>query len=104
MLQNDPLWLPPFHFNSDPDPAFQFDADPDLDPDSAFHFPKMIRICNTAKLVVFFFKMAMWQKIWPVFVFNCQIFMTVSTIDFFFPVTRNIPYYYDLGGDQDPDQ
>ncbi len=40
-LLNDPLWLPPFHFdvypdpdsvfhfNLDPDPAFHFDADPD---------------------------------------------------------------------------
>jgi hypothetical protein len=44
MLQNDPLWLPPFHF----------DANQDLDPDSAFHFPEMIRIRNTAKQVVFF--------------------------------------------------
>ncbi len=31
MLQNDPLKLPPFHFDADPypDPAFQFDADAD---------------------------------------------------------------------------
>jgi hypothetical protein len=34
MLQNDPLMLPPFHFDADPDPAFHFDADPD----PAFHF------------------------------------------------------------------
>ncbi len=34
MLQNDPLRLPPFHFDADPDPAFHFDADPD----PAFHF------------------------------------------------------------------
>ncbi len=25
--QNDPLRLPPFHFDADPDPAFHFDAD-----------------------------------------------------------------------------
>jgi hypothetical protein len=32
MLQNDPVRLPPFHFDADPDPdpAFKFDAD--LDP------------------------------------------------------------------------
>jgi hypothetical protein len=36
MLQNDPLGLPPFHFDADPDPAFNFDADSDPDPD--FHF------------------------------------------------------------------
>ncbi len=38
MLQNDPLRLPPFHFDADPDPdlAFHFDAHPD--PDPAFHF------------------------------------------------------------------
>jgi hypothetical protein len=29
MLQNDPLRLPTFHFDADPDPAFPFDADPD---------------------------------------------------------------------------
>jgi hypothetical protein len=46
MLQNDPLRVPPFHFdadldpdpafhfNADPDPAFHFDADPDVDPAS----------------------------------------------------------------------
>jgi hypothetical protein len=28
-LQNDPLRLPPFHFDADPDPAFHFDADRD---------------------------------------------------------------------------
>jgi hypothetical protein len=59
MFQNDPLKLPPFHFDADPDPAFHFDADPDTafhfdpDPDTAFHFngirmriqlPKMMRI------------------------------------------------------------
>jgi len=26
----------PHHFDADPDPAFHFDADPDLDPDPAF--------------------------------------------------------------------
>jgi hypothetical protein len=35
ILQNDPLRLPPFHFdanaNADPDPAFHFDADPNPD-------------------------------------------------------------------------
>ncbi len=36
MLQNDPLRLPTFHFDADPDLAFHFDADPD--PDPAFHF------------------------------------------------------------------
>jgi hypothetical protein len=34
MLQNDPLSLPPFHFDADSDHAFHFDADPDPD----FHF------------------------------------------------------------------
>ena len=34
MLQNNPLRLPPFHFDADPDPSFHFDADPAL----AFHF------------------------------------------------------------------
>jgi hypothetical protein len=29
MLQNDPVRLPPFHFDADPDPAFHFDADQD---------------------------------------------------------------------------
>jgi hypothetical protein len=31
MLQNEPLRLPPVHFDADPDPghAFHFDADPD---------------------------------------------------------------------------
>jgi hypothetical protein len=29
MLQNDPLSLPPFHFDTDPDPTFHSDADPD---------------------------------------------------------------------------
>jgi hypothetical protein len=29
MLQNDPLSLPPFHFDADPDPTFHSDADPD---------------------------------------------------------------------------
>jgi hypothetical protein len=47
MLQNDPLRLPPFHFDApDPDPTLHFDADPDpdpafnfaADPDQAFHF------------------------------------------------------------------
>jgi hypothetical protein len=43
MLRNDPLRLPPFHFDADPDPAFHFDADPDpsfhldADPDPTFH-------------------------------------------------------------------
>jgi hypothetical protein len=32
LLQNDPLRLPPFHFDADPDPACHFDAD--LDPAS----------------------------------------------------------------------
>jgi hypothetical protein len=27
MLQNDPLRLPPFYFDANPDPAFHFDAD-----------------------------------------------------------------------------
>jgi hypothetical protein len=48
MLQNYPLWLPPLHFDADPDPAFHFDADPayqvdadptfqlDADPDPSF--------------------------------------------------------------------
>jgi hypothetical protein len=41
MLQNDPLRLPPFHFDADPDPAFHCDADRDpachfdADPDPA---------------------------------------------------------------------
>jgi hypothetical protein len=39
MLQNDPLRLPSFHFDEDPDPAFHFDADPD----PALHF-EWIRI------------------------------------------------------------
>jgi hypothetical protein len=34
MLQNDPLRLKPFHFDSDPDPDFHFKADPD----PAFNF------------------------------------------------------------------
>ncbi len=42
MLQNDPLRLPPFHFDADPDPTFHFDADPEtafqFDADPAFHF------------------------------------------------------------------
>ncbi len=29
MLQNDPLRLPTFPFDADPDPAFHFDANPD---------------------------------------------------------------------------
>ncbi len=29
MLKNDPLRLPTFPFDADPDPAFLFDADPD---------------------------------------------------------------------------
>ncbi len=29
LLQNDPLRLPPFHLNVDPDPAFHFHVDPD---------------------------------------------------------------------------
>ncbi len=29
MLQNDPLWLPTFHFDADLDNDFHFDADPD---------------------------------------------------------------------------
>jgi hypothetical protein len=42
MPKNGPLRLPPFHFDKDPDPAFQSDADPhppdpasqnDADPD-----------------------------------------------------------------------
>ncbi len=41
MLQNDPLKLPPFHFDADSDPAYHFDADPvfhfDADPDPASH-------------------------------------------------------------------
>jgi hypothetical protein len=43
MLQNDPLRLPPFHFDADLDPAFT-----SMDPDPAFfHFdaiqlPKMM--------------------------------------------------------------
>jgi hypothetical protein len=49
MLQNDPLKLPPFHFDADPDPAFHFDADPDptfhcdADPDPTTHFFQMCR-------------------------------------------------------------
>jgi hypothetical protein len=38
MFQNDPLRLPPFHFDADPDPAFHFAADPDP------QLPKMMRI------------------------------------------------------------
>ncbi len=46
MLQNNPVRLPPFHFNADADPdqAFHSDADPehsfhfDGDLDPAFHF------------------------------------------------------------------
>jgi hypothetical protein len=69
MFPNNPLRLPPFHFDAvpdlDPDPAFQFDADPypdpafhfEADPDLTFHLdadpdplPKMMRIWirNTA--------------------------------------------------------
>jgi hypothetical protein len=33
MLQNDPISLAHFHFDTDPDPAFHFDEDPDLDMD-----------------------------------------------------------------------
>jgi hypothetical protein len=29
MLQTDPLRLPSFHFDADPDPAFHFEVDPD---------------------------------------------------------------------------
>jgi hypothetical protein len=31
MQKNDPLRLPPFRFDAEPDPAFYFDADPDPD-------------------------------------------------------------------------
>jgi hypothetical protein len=34
LIQNDPLRLPPFHFDADSDPAFPFDADTD----PAFHY------------------------------------------------------------------
>jgi hypothetical protein len=46
MLQNDPIKLPPFHFDSDPDPNpdFHFDADPE----PAFHFGVRVRIRSTA--------------------------------------------------------
>jgi hypothetical protein len=33
-LLSDPLSLPPFHFDADPDPAFRFDAEADPDPAS----------------------------------------------------------------------
>jgi len=57
-IQNDPLRLPPFHFDADPDPSFPFDPDPD----PAFHFDAdpdpasqkcwgRIQIRNTAYLV-----------------------------------------------------
>jgi hypothetical protein len=29
MLRNDPIRLPPFHFDANPDPAFHFEANPD---------------------------------------------------------------------------
>ncbi len=29
MIENDPLKVPPFHFDAEPDPAFHFDADAD---------------------------------------------------------------------------
>jgi len=42
VLQNDPLRLPPFNFDADPDRAFHCDADPEtafqFDADPAFHF------------------------------------------------------------------
>ncbi len=44
MLRNDPLGLPLFRFDADPDSDLQFDADPDsalqfdADPDSALQF------------------------------------------------------------------
>ncbi len=51
MLQNDPLRIPPFHF--DPDPAFHFDAVPDpasendADPDLQHCFKSNVRkICS----------------------------------------------------------
>jgi hypothetical protein len=49
MLQNDPLSLPPFPFDADPNPAFHFDADPDpafhLDADPIrIQLPNMMRI------------------------------------------------------------
>jgi hypothetical protein len=52
MLQNDPLRLPPFHFDADPDPAFHLDADPDptfhSDADQDPAFKNATRIYNTA--------------------------------------------------------
>jgi hypothetical protein len=46
MLQNDPLRLPPFHFDANPDPAFLFDADvdPDPAPAPAFQLQKIMGI------------------------------------------------------------
>jgi hypothetical protein len=38
MIENDPLKVPPFHFDADPDPAFHFDADADPIPDPASPF------------------------------------------------------------------
>ncbi len=38
MIKNDPLKLPPFHCDAEPDLAFHFDADADPIPDLAFHF------------------------------------------------------------------
>ena len=45
MLKNNPLRLPAFHFDADPDPAFLFDADADaaslndVDPQHSFLEP-----------------------------------------------------------------
>ncbi len=47
MLQNDPLGLPPFHFDADPDPAFHFESDPD--PDPAFQIDPYQASQNAAK-------------------------------------------------------
>ncbi len=56
MLQTEPLRLPSFYFNADPDPAFHFDANPDpspqndADPDSdPQHSLKACVCCQLAK-------------------------------------------------------
>jgi hypothetical protein len=38
MIKNDPLKVPPFHFDAELDPDFHFDADADPIPYLAFHF------------------------------------------------------------------
>jgi hypothetical protein len=54
ILQNDPLRLPPFQFDADPDPASQNDSDPDSQHCLLILVPWLI--CADSDVIFFVFR------------------------------------------------